>query len=71
MQRSLSEFPDDGRVNEVLDVFLQAIANKVLELAHRPGGADSRSIGLGTARRQLAHPNIATVIALKPKRVGD
>lgn len=54
--------------DEVLDKFMMAFVNKVLELAHRPGGPNSRSLGLGTTRRQLAHPNVANIVALKPKR---
>lgn len=61
---------DDERVNEVLDVFLQAVANKVLEIAHRPDGPECRFYngGLGTTGRFLTHPNIATIVAIKSKR---
>lgn len=69
MHRSQSVSSDDEIANEVLDVFLKAFANRVLELAYSPGGAGLASLGLHTAGGQLTEPSLGTVIASKPKRI--
>ena len=61
---------DDDTVNEVLDVFIQAVANKVLELAHRPGGAGLASLGIRSSSGLSAKPKLDNLVAMEPKRRG-
>lgn len=52
----------------MLDVFLQAIANKVLELAFSPGGAGLATLGMGTAGGLSAKPELTHIITLAPRK---
>jgi len=58
----------DDLENEALDRFMMAFANKVLELAHRPGGIALTHMGMGTASGLSAKLKLDNLIALKPKR---